>query len=393
MTFYVEKSLAHGPIRFGVSPRLNREDVDRDASLSTGRAGEFLRRRTHGFFFADNRPIDAPALPVTRTISSVPFLSSLRPRDARGWGFLGLMLLGVIFVFLGFAVIIVKLQWQGWIEVVLGLAMIAAPIMLTAKERRDIRIKEEQERAEREERERRHREMLASYVAALERLRREPNAEALAAAAREREKLELPYEIWAGLARRTVLQIGFEALERDPADLMDRVAAAVGLTEEDRTAVRRDFYRVLAWHLLADDRLGPPQTALLARYREQLGIAERDVPLETEAIKEFELLRGIDRDNLPRRNVGVPLKFREYGIHAAGPLHLTNKHVIVEGRKRLDIPLSQVDDVVVNADANTLTIRVAPPAKPVVLQVEQPFYTAALIDLATNLDERPRSFA
>ena len=102
----------------------------------------------------------------------------------------------------------------GWVEIILGAAMITTPIVLTAQKRRQIRSQEEKERAEREERERRHRQMLEAYVSALQGLGKDPSDENLDAAARERQALELPYEIWSALAKRTVLQIGFDALAR-----------------------------------------------------------------------------------------------------------------------------------------------------------------------------------
>ena len=44
MTFFVEKTLALGPIRFGVSPRQAADKIDQDDSLSTGASGEFVRQ-------------------------------------------------------------------------------------------------------------------------------------------------------------------------------------------------------------------------------------------------------------------------------------------------------------------------------------------------------------
>ena len=53
MTYYVEKQLAFGPIRFGVSTRQPLEAIGDDPTLSTGPNGEFVRRRADGFFFGD----------------------------------------------------------------------------------------------------------------------------------------------------------------------------------------------------------------------------------------------------------------------------------------------------------------------------------------------------
>ncbi|HEY3054371.1 MAG TPA: hypothetical protein VGK31_00420 [Thermoanaerobaculia bacterium] len=406
MTFYVQKSLAHGPIRFGVSPRQTPEEIDDDPALSTGRSGEFLRRST-GFYFADARAINAPTLPESPTIARTPFLTSLRGEGRRSLAYLASMAVGAIFVLLGFAVLIRKGR-AGWIEVILGAIMIGVPIYLTAQKRRQIRMREEKERAEREERERRHREMLAAYVSALQRLREDPSEENLDAATREREALELPYEIWSPLAKRTVLQIGFEALARlTPAhanqvsELMSRASEAVGLSAADEVETKLDLYRVLVWHLLADDRLGDAQAEQLKMFRKGFDIWDRDAPVETQAVEEFHMLRGVKTANLSRKQCGIRLQFREYCLHStrgmlphsAASLFVTNRRVLIDTKKPIDIPLAQIDDVEVNIDENLLTIRAARPAKPVVIKVEQPIYTAAVIDLATAIDERPKGFA
>lgn len=412
MTFYVQKSLAHGPIRFGVSLRQALEQIDADAGLSTGARGELLRHGTQ-FFIGDTRPIGAPSLPLTPSISRTPFWQSLRGQGPRGIGFLALMILGAIFILLGLAVV-AKKGAAGWIEVVLGAAMIATPIVLTAKERRQIAAQEEKERAEREERERRHRAMLDAYTSALEKLRENPNDESLAAARREREALDLPYEIWSPLAKRTVLHIAFDALSRlkpagakQIADSMSRAAAAVGLSEPDALETRLDLYRVLVWHLLADDRLGRVQFEELRVFREGLGMRELDAPDEAQAVEQLHMLRGINKDNVPRVQCTIQLGFREYCIRSTrgtmydekgaprgtGSLFVTNKRVLVDVKKRIDIPLAEIDDVEVDADAKLLTIRAAKRQKPVTMEVEQPFYTAALIEIAMSIDERPRGFA
>ena len=413
MTFYVQKSLAHGPIRFGVTPRQTLEEIDSEAGLSTGKSGEFLRRRTQGFFFADTVPIGAPVLPATPSISRTSFWQSLRGDGPRGLGVLALMILGAIFILLGLAVI-AKKGAAGWVEVILGAVMIGVPITLTAQKRRQLRAQEEKERAEREERERRHRAMLETYTSALNRLRENPNDENLAAATREREALDLPYEIWSPLAKRTVLQIAFDALARlgpsgakQAADLASHAGAAVGLTEPDKVETKLDLYRVFVWHLLADDRLGRPQSEQLAKFRNGFAIADEDVPAESQAVEEFRRLQGLTRDKLPRTQCTLRLKFREYCIHATrgtllnqkgaargtGSLFVTNKRVYIDVKKPIEIELMQIDDVEVDIDRNLLTIKAATAKRPVIMKVEQPIYTAAIIDLATGIDERPKGFA
>jgi hypothetical protein len=413
VTFYVKKSLAHGPIRFGVSPRLPLEEIDTDPSLSTGEGGEFTRRRMHGFFLADTRAIGGPDIPRPSSIASVSFFSSLAPKDAGGWGLIALMAFGAFLVLIG----LLNIAVQGakaifFFPLVIGLALIGVPIFITAQKRRLIRQEEDRERAQREERDRISREAMASYATALERLRENPDETSMAAVMREREKLELSYKHWRPIAKRSVLHIGFNALSEKGAAgavevgrLIDRTGNAVGLDKADIRDVKVDLYQVLVWHLLADDRLGPAQTAELQRLRQGLGVTDEHLASEQEAISEFERLRGVTRDNLPREECGIPMQFREHCIHstaarlvggkgpADGRILLTNKRLIVEGRRRTEVPLSRIDDVEVNADANTLRVVVARPDPPVELQVEQPIYTAALIDIATTIDDRPRSFA
>lgn len=413
VSFYVQKSLAHGPIRFGVSPRLTPEEIDSEAGLSTGPTGEFLRKRTHGFFFADTRPIGLPAFSTPPSIARQPFLQTMRGEGARGIGFLALMAVGFFFMLLGIAVVARKGP-QGWIPFILGAGMVAAPVIITAQKRRAIRIKEDQERAIHEEREKRHRAMLEGYAAALEKLRKDPSEANLAAVQRERQTLEVPYKVWSQLAKRSVLQIGFDALTNltparsaEIAQRMSRAADAVGLQREDERETKLALYAAATWHLLADDRLGTTQAEELRQLREGLGIAEADAPDEAQAIEEFRKLQGITRSNVPRAQCGVRLRFREYCIHTTrvtllsdkgvargtGSLTVTNKRVVVDAKKKMDIELMQIDDVEVDADLSLLTIKAAKPARPVTLKVEQPIYTAALIDLATTIDERPKGFA
>jgi hypothetical protein len=424
VAFFIRKTLAHGPIRFAVQPRASADAIDSDAALSTGPGGEFLRRSATGFFLATSRNVGAAELPVSHGISGTPFFKSVFDGSRRGYVFLGLTILGVILILLGIGVIVNKGP-AGWVNVILGLALIATPIIMTAQQRKKIKEQEEKERAAREETERRHREMLASYNAALERLRREPSDAAIDAADAERQRLELPYEIWSAPAKRTVLQIGFEALARlgttrakEVDALMTRASGAVGLTPADELGVKLDLYRVILWHLLADDRIGAAQSAALLQFRKGFDIWDRDVPVESKAADEFHRLRGITVENLPRTQCGLSLGFHEYCIHSTKGsslkhvrekvdgrkvvklvphepcvLHVTNKRIVVELKKPVEVPLPKIDDVELDLDANVITIRTARGMKPLEVQLEDPVYTGALIDIAASLNERPRGFA
>jgi Ca2+/Na+ antiporter len=426
VTFYIRKALANGRIRFGVSPRSLRDEIDAAPDLSTGGRGEFLRKRMTGFYFADNRAsVNAPVLPEKTGISGTPFLKSVVDGTRRGWAFLGMIIAGALLLLLGFAVL-AQGRPQGWVEIILGIILIVVPIVLTAQARRKIREQEERERVAREEEEKRHRALLASYTTALERLRQNPGRNTLEAATREHENLTLSYDVWCKYARRTALDIAFEALGKlgtakagELGELVTRVSRAVGLAPADELGVKLDIYRTTVWHLLADDRLGNTQAAELRRLREGLDIKDEDIPLEARIVEEFDRLRGITKANLPKdTGADLALGFHEYCLHASrGSLlrkvwqrengkpvaklvpaescvvYVTNRRVVISAKKKQEIPLVKIDDVEVDADPNTLTIRTAKSLKDVELQVEDPIYTAALLDIATTLDERPRGFA
>jgi hypothetical protein len=72
---------------------------------------------------------------------------------------------------------------------------------------------------------------------------------------------------------------------------------------------------------------------------------------------------------------------------------VTNKRFIVEGAKQLDVPVPNVDDIHVDADQRFLTIRASALKRALEFTAAEPIYLAAMIDLATRLDDRPKSFA
>ena len=396
MTFYVEKKLALGPISFGVSANRLASGPDDDPSLSTGPAGEFIRRRSEGFFFGGQDRFAGPSLPASPTIGSKPFWESLKgDQPSRTYGFFALMIFGILFVLLGFSVILRK-GAQGWVEVILGAAMIATPIILTAQQRKKIREQEEKERAEREAVDRRNREMLTAYTTALDRARDERSADAFAKLSKERSALTLPEEIWGPVARRTVLLIGFDELAKgnpDLADVMHRASQAAGLTPEQEMSTMSDLYCTLAWHLLADDRLGPAQARQLSSIRSNLGVHDEVANL----VQQFQRLRGLTPQTLPRQRCTTQLGFAEYCIHETttdqGTLHVTNKRAILDGKKHFEMPINHAFDVIVNVDDRAITVKTDNPKKPLRLKVEQPIYTAAMLDLAASIDERPKGFA
>lgn len=403
MTYYVQKTLAVGPIRFGVSVRKPLDAIDDDPALSTGPKGEFIRRRDDGFFFGDTTRVVEPTLPPSPSISQTPFLSSLKPHGTpRGYGFLALMIFGLLFTLLGFAVLARKGP-QGWVEIILGVVCIAIPIVMTAQGRKQIRDQEERERADREAIEKRNRELLTWYMKALNHLKSERTDAAIDALRGERETLTLPYELWGPPARRMMLQIGFDELAKHGvtgskaiAELLRKAGNAAGLTPEDVTGVVNDLYSTVYWHLLAEDRLGEEQDKHLNALRDGLGISDADTHLEVLSGAQFRDLRGITTANLPRAQCAIQLSFQEYCIHQApldhGTIVITNRRLIVDEKKRAEVALPKVFDVVVDVDSSMVTVK-TDEKKPLQLRLGYPIFTAAMIDLAAGLDERPRGFA
>jgi len=408
MSFTVQKSLGNSMFRFAVSRRREFSSIDNDPELSTSPTGEFTRHRPEIFYSSDLRAIRTPSIPPMRSIAATPFWPSLMDGTRRGWAMLASMALGAIFVLFGFAVLATKGK-QGWIEVILGLLLVGVPIFIASQKRRIVRQHEDRNRKEREEREARNAELLSAFASSLERLREDPSDAALADVLRENEKLDLPYAVWADAAIGTVLHVGFSTLARvgpeqaaQVAALMDRSSKAAGLIKEDANGVKAAVYSTVLWHLLADDRLGETQTRLVREIQNGFAIKPEDVPIDTSSQAQLHRLRGIDHRNAPRCEATMPLGMNEYcmysvplkGAEGAPPstLYVTNKRVILDGDRRIDAPVRTIDDLFVDADAGKVVIRAADLKRPLDFQTEEPIYLAAMIDLATRLDDRPKSF-
>jgi hypothetical protein len=403
MTYYVEKQLALGPIRFGVGARRALDAIDGDAALSTGAKGEFIRRRDDGFFFGDTTRAVEPTLVRAKSISQTAFLSSLKPDGTpRGYGFLALMGFGALFVLLGLSVLATKGP-QGWVEVILGVICISIPILMTAQRRKQIRDQEDRERAEREALEQRNEQMLTWYTKALNHLRADRSAAAIEALRGERESLTVPYELWSGAARRTILEIAFDELakrgvaeSKTIGDFIRNAGEAAGLNATDIKGAQLDLYATVVWHLLAEDRLGSVQEAEIQKLREGLGITDDDAPVEANALEQFRALRAISMAGLPRSECALPLGFQEYCIYQApldnGILFITNRRLIDDERKRTEVVTRKIFEVAVDVDDSSIAIK-TDQKKPLRLKLANPIFTAAIIDLAASLDERPKGFA
>src|SRR4051794_7830138 len=134
MSFYVTKLLATGQFRFAARRRRELSSIDENPELSTGPSGEFIRHRDEVFYSADHRPIRNPEVPRPRSIATTPFWTTLFDGTPRGWGYIAAMVFGVLLVLAGFSVVI-KGTGAGWVEVILGVILIAAPITMTAAKR------------------------------------------------------------------------------------------------------------------------------------------------------------------------------------------------------------------------------------------------------------------
>jgi hypothetical protein len=409
MSFIIQKSLGNSFFRFAVSRRRDLKSIDDNAELSTGPDGEFIRHRAEIFYSADIRSIRTPEVPPPRSIASQPFWGNVFDGTKRGRTAMILMAAGALLVLWGLAVL--SKGGPGWFLMIVGLVLIGFPIFTAAQKRRAARQHDDRIRKEREERDARNRELLSAYTTALEQLRENPNDEALARVQRENEKLDLPYSIWADTAIGTVLHVGFSTLARVGADraaevaaLMDRSSDAAGLIAEDALAVKQAVYSTILWHFLADDRFGETQLQTARAIQEGFKIKPDDVPHDTAAESQFIRLRGIDHRNAPRCETPVPLGLHEYcmytaqirsaaGGEATSTIYVTNKRVLVEGPKKVEVRVPSIDDIVVDADASRITVRASGVKTPVDFYAGEPIYLGAMIDLATRLDDRPKGFA
>ena len=407
MSFTVQKSLGNSLFRFAVARRRELKSIDHNTEMSTGPSGEFIRHRPEIFYSADLRQIHVPEVPPPRTLSGTPFTATLLDPGRRTVN-LGLLGAGALFLLLGLLTLASKGR-AGWVWIILALILLAIPVVTTALKRRSVIGAEQRKQKEREERDARNRELLAVYTTSLERLREDPSDEALAQVLAENEKLDLPYAVWADTAIGTVLYVGFSTLAKvgperaaEVAALMDRSSDAAGLIAEDAKAVKHALYSTILWHFLADDRLGAEQLKIVRQVQQGFGIQPDEVPIDTSSESQFERLRGVDHRNAPRCESKVPLNLNEWCMYSS-PIRLrdgtetnayvTNKRCIVEGSKQLDIPVPKIDDITVDADHHFITLRASDLKRALEFTATDPIYLAAMLDLATRLDDRPKSFA
>jgi hypothetical protein len=401
MTFFVEKRLAVGRIRFSVAPHDAAATADGDVALSTGPNGEFVRRHSEGYFLGDAPRFDGTAPPLeSNNIARVPFWVALKPEGtAASWAIVALLPLGLLFVLLGLAALVKSPV--GLVYILFGLVLIAIPIIRTAQRRKKIREEEARQRAEAAAAEQRNRDMLGTYLTALENLRTDRSDAAIARIERERGALELPYEVWAPVARSIILQIGFDELASgnhstaEIGRLLDRATKAAGLSREDAVGIKQDLYQTVLWHYVADRRLGDAQEKILEQIENDFRLPE--MPLDSASAEQFRRIRNASAKKLDRIECGNQLGMHEFCVFESGTngtkIHVTNKRLLVEGDEAAEVPLPKIYDIAVNVDAGTATIKSTDRKKPLSLHVPDPIYTAAVLDLASELDQRPKSWA
>jgi hypothetical protein len=407
MSFTVQKNLGNSVFRFAVGRRREFRSIDHDTELSTGPTGEFVRHRPEIFYSADLRQIHKAEMPKPRSVVSTSFWTTLGEGGMVNYVLLGV---GGLFLLLGLSVLASdKPLGAALLWIVLGLAAIAFPLARTFTKRRSVRMAEERKSRERIERDQRNAEMLATYTSSLEQLREDPSDAALARVMAENEKLDLPYAVWADTAIGTVLHVGFSTLAKvgparaaEVAQLMDRASDAAGLIAEDAKAVKQALYSTILWHFEADDRLGEEQLKIVRSIQQGFGVTPEELPVDTASESQFERLRGVDHRNAPRCNTTVALNLNEYCMYVA-PVRLTdgaernavvtNKRFIIEGDKAIEVPVPKIDDIFVDADQHVVSMRAPDLKRPLEFRAGEPIYLAAMLDLATRLDDRPKSFA
>jgi hypothetical protein len=408
VSFYVRCLLDSGLIRFSVGPRDRAESFDGPLSSTTA-TGEYKRFRPTGQYFGEQRA--AASLAGYTSAAALPsgvweFIRSSGPRFL--YGSVAAFIFGGLMVLLGLAVTARK-GLHGLIEVLIGVAIIATPFVLSWQRLRSLREARERERRARAEEEARQREKLGRFANALVRLQQTPDSSSLADIRAQRQAMAVPYEVVAAPARETVLHIAFDAISRldaiGAAGVMreiDDAADAVGLTGEDAGRIKANAWQKLVWHLLADDRLDAAREATLGQLRAALSLDDSSVEREQRAISSFRALRRTGPGSLAELDSDLPLRFREKLHLKTGAtlmrtsrsggwievrpatLYVTSRRLIIRRlRKRIEIPLPRVFDLEVDIDSGVLTIVIAG-RKSYSLALEEPIVAAATIGAAAE---------
>ncbi|MEO8217845.1 MAG: hypothetical protein ABI718_12250 [Acidobacteriota bacterium] len=420
MAFYVSRKLSRGPIRFSVDHRRpwNAGDGVDDLRLSTGTDGQFLRLGDEGLYFSESVERGELQLePIEHESTSL--WSWIRPeRNLAGVLSATSIAIGLVLTFLGIAVLMSKGGAAAIFEIAVGLALIIAPVTITAQKNRIRRAREEKEREERRAIEERNREIAGEFAEQLKTIPEKHDPTTLNDLRAERASKEIPYDAVSLLARAAVLGAAFDSLRhyeaagpRGIASGIDEVSNAVGLNPDDTMQTKIGFFQTLVWHLLADDRMHEGQERRLTELREALGLQPADVEKETRAIREFQHLRGVRADSLPVTDATVPLKFQEICFEStigkllrnvarrrrAAPVwreagdasvHVTSKRTLITTKKTIDIPRADLFELEVDYDRGILSMSTGEP-KRYDLELPEPIFTAAIADISRKLRDKP----
>lgn len=130
------------------------------------------------------------------------------------------------------------------------------------------------------------------------------------------------------------------------------------------------------------------------------------MPVEREASTQFAHLRGLRVENLPKVEPPITLRFQEVCHHRSRGellrktrrgwittgdhyLTVTSRRVVLSNGKERAIPLEEVFNLEVDADARRLTIQTADDESHV-LNLHDPIYTAAIIAIASKTPRKPK---
>ncbi|MGH9456992.1 MAG: hypothetical protein ACRD2J_05055 [Thermoanaerobaculia bacterium] len=419
MTFYLNRTLASGAIRFSVGERTSDPHAGAEG-LSTGASGEYLHLRNEALFFSDagerqRGELDALGAVAKREDMLIPF-----------WGWLCVGF-GALLLVLGPLVVMNKGYMSGWVEAGAGVALIALPFVVTLKKRREARVRRTRELAEMEAAERELRQTAGAFIDRVAALRSANDETALDPVRRAREAREIPYERTRPAACAAVRRVGFDAFAAGDADprrvarAIDLAADACGLTEEDARAIRLSIVQKAWWHLLADDRLSPARRARLEELREALGIPENDVATERRAADEFERLQGVGPRSLPKAECRVRLRPLETCVHVTHgsvteprvrrvleadgtrrreehweerpeeEVTVTTQRVVATDGKKFEIDVRSLWDVEVDADLGIIAlVEGGPRRRARYLRVPDAIYTAGVIQAAATAPLKPK---